>query len=171
MDREAWHVAVTKSWTPLSDWTELKLLSTHTEHGKVFMHSLFQNDMIINMLWFIIYWWSSLQNFWALIVTWNKWIEKKWAINGIMIKWSKFDSQNFFFGNKQNKLIDLSNIYNFTKYNMTLPIEQQQPHQKYWTVQECCFCGQFVTVNSWVWWFSISWFSGPWQILKRKSLS
>ena len=53
MDREAWHAAVhgvIKSQIPLSDWTELKLLSMHTEQGKVFMHSLFQNDMIMNML-------------------------------------------------------------------------------------------------------------------------
>ena len=38
MDREAWHAAVygvTKSWTRLSDWTELNFLIWKNEHKSV----------------------------------------------------------------------------------------------------------------------------------------
>ena len=40
MDREAWHAAihgVAKSWTQLSDWTELKVLLEHSHAHYAFM--------------------------------------------------------------------------------------------------------------------------------------
>ena len=74
MDREAWRAAVhgvTKSWTRLSDWTELNWTPSATWKAPRIPYSLFNSSMRESLGW--LKWFKESLKKWDYIVPWERW--------------------------------------------------------------------------------------------------
>ena len=74
MDREAWRAAVhgvTKSWTRLSDWTELNWTPSATWKAPRIPYSLFNSSMRESLGW--LKWFKESLKKWDYIGPWERW--------------------------------------------------------------------------------------------------